>query len=241
MGAFIDLTGKKFFRLTVLEKADKRGNEWYWKCQCDCGNICTIAGTSLRANRTKSCGCWKKEADKQPKGNVKNEIGNKYSHLTVIARAGSTPRGVALWECECDCGNPNHIIVTGDNLRRGHTRSCGCERRSHGEQTIEQLLKENNISFIQEHKPFKFASGSYASFDFFINNQYYIEYDGETHYDKNLHGWHTKEAVTQTQERDIIKNQWCKDNNIPLIRIPYTHLKDLCIKDLLLETSQFIV
>ena len=49
MGAFIDLTGKKFFRLTVLEKADKRGNEWYWKCKCDCGNICTIAGTSLRA------------------------------------------------------------------------------------------------------------------------------------------------------------------------------------------------
>lgn len=32
MGAFIDLTGKKFGRLTVLEKLNKRGNEWYWKC-----------------------------------------------------------------------------------------------------------------------------------------------------------------------------------------------------------------
>ena len=32
---------------------------------------------------------------------------------------------------------------------------------------------------------------------------------------------------------------WCKDNNIPLIRIPYTHYKELKIEDLLLETSKF--
>jgi hypothetical protein len=37
----------------------------------------------------------------------------------------------------------------------------------------------------------------------------------------------------------MIKNQWCKENNIPLIRIPYTHLKDLSIEDLILETSKF--
>ena len=78
MGTFIDLTGKKFNRLTVLEKLDKRGNEWYWKCKCDCGNICEVAGASLRSNRTKSCGCLKKESDRKPKGNVKEEVGNKY-------------------------------------------------------------------------------------------------------------------------------------------------------------------
>jgi len=39
----------------------------------------------------------------------------------------------------------------------------------------------------------------------------------------------------------MIKNQWCKNNNIPLIRIPYTHLEDLRLEDLLLETSQFII
>ena len=33
----------------------------------------------------------------------------------------------------------------------------------------------------------------------------------------------------------------CKENNIPLIRIPYTHLNKLCLEDLLLETSNFIV
>ena len=53
--------------------------------------------------------------------------------------------------------------------------------------------------------------------------------------------WNNKENFLKTQERDVLKNQWCKDNNIPLIRIPYWHLKDLCLEDLLLETSKFIV
>ena len=241
MGAFIDLTGKKFGRLTAVEKLYKKGNEWYWKCQCDCGNICEVRGVSLREGKTKSCGCLKQESDKKPKGNAKNEIDNKYGHLTVIARAGSTPRGIAQWECKCDCGNPNHIIVTGDNLRRGHTLSCGCDKRSHGEIKLSQILNENNISYIQEYKAFKFSSGRWARFDFYINNQYIIEYDGETHYQSNKHGWHNEEHLQKTQERDIIKNQWCKDNNIPLIRIPYWHLQDLCIEDLLLEKSEFIV
>lgn len=39
----------------------------------------------------------------------------------------------------------------------------------------------------------------------------------------------------------MIKNQWCKDNNIPLIRIPYTHLDKLIIEDLKLETTTFLV
>ena len=241
MGKFIDLTGKKFERLTVLEKLYKKGNEWVWKCQCDCGNITEVRGVCLREGKIKSCGCLKKETDRAPKGNVINEIGHKYGHLTVISRAGSDKNGQALWECECDCMAKTHLIVSGGNLRKGHTQSCGCDRRSHGEIKIEQILRDNNISFIQEYKPFKFSSGMWASFDFYIDNKYIIEYDGETHYQKNLHGWHTEERLLKQQERDIIKNKWCLENNISLIRIPYTHLKDLCIDDLKLETSKFIV
>lgn len=56
MGAFIDLTGKKINRLTVIGKGTKHGKEWYWKCRCEC----EVSGSSLRAGRTKSCGCLKK-------------------------------------------------------------------------------------------------------------------------------------------------------------------------------------
>ena len=50
-----------------------------------------------------------------------------------------------------------------------------------GEKTIEKILTENNISFEKE-KVFdtcKFISGQYARFDFYVDNNYIIEYDGE--------------------------------------------------------------
>ena len=123
MGSFIDLTGKQFNRLTVLyDTGRKQGNEHIWHCRCQCGNECDVVGGSLRANRTKSCGCLKKETDKQPKGNVIDEVGHKYGHLTVIKRAGSTPGGIAMWECECDCGN--RLIASRKTLVNGKVRRC---------------------------------------------------------------------------------------------------------------------
>lgn len=105
IGAFIDLTNKTFGELTVLQKIEKRKTEWFWKCQCSCGGEKIVSGKSLRSGSCRSCGCLKQKSDRQPKGNVKNEIGNKYGHLLVIERAGSDNRGEALWKCKCDCGN----------------------------------------------------------------------------------------------------------------------------------------
>lgn len=237
-----DLTGKKFNMLTVLNITDKRQNgSVIWHCKCDCGNQCDVVATSLTRGRTKSCGCLKKITDHQPKGNVIDLTGQKFNHLTVIKRDGSDGRGQAKWLCQCDCGNPNLISVLGSNLRTGHTQSCGCEKMSHGEIAVSNLLKENNIPFEQEKALFKFSNGNNAYFDFYVNNKYLIEYDGETHFKYNLHGWHDIEQLKAQQERDLIKNQWCRQNNIPLIRIPYTHLKNLKIEDLLLQTTDFLI
>lgn len=51
-------------------------------------------------------------------------IGNVYGRLTVIAEAERLPGKRACWVCQCECGNT--VTVVGDNLRRGHTKSCGC-------------------------------------------------------------------------------------------------------------------
>lgn len=241
MGKFLDLTGQRFGRLVVIEETDKRANKSVvWKCKCDCGNEYEVSSKNLRTGSTKSCGCWKKIADRMPKGNVKNEIGNKYGHLTVIERAGSDKNGQAIWLCECDCENHSRIKVLGGNLRKGHTTSCGCDRSSQGEKKVCKILLENNIPFTTQYR---FEELGALSFDFRINvdKPYLIEYDGETHFSCTIHGWHTEEHLQKQQERDEIKNQWCKNNNITLIRIPYWHLKDLSVKDLIPETSQFIV
>lgn len=50
--------------------------------------------------------------------------GNKYGKLTVIRRAENAPKGIARWECKCDCGNV--VTVRGNNLKSGEVKSCGC-------------------------------------------------------------------------------------------------------------------
>ena len=48
-----------------------------------------------------------------------------------------------------------------------------------------------------------------------------IEYDGEQHF-KPIEFFGGEEAFQKQQERDQKKDEWCKENNIPLLRIPYT-------------------
>ena len=62
MGKFIDLTGKKFGRLTVLSLAGKdKNNLLLWECICECGNPVITRGQDLRRGVSKSCGCLKLE------------------------------------------------------------------------------------------------------------------------------------------------------------------------------------
>ena len=65
MGKFIDLTGQKFNRLTVLKRVSnsKSGNV-RWLCKCDCGQTKVIEGRLLKNNSIKSCGCLNRELTK---------------------------------------------------------------------------------------------------------------------------------------------------------------------------------
>lgn len=60
-----DLTGQKFGRLTVIGLNDTDTRKTYWICQCDCGNIKTVRSDSLQSGAVRSCGCMKKEQDKE--------------------------------------------------------------------------------------------------------------------------------------------------------------------------------
>ena len=56
----INMTGKRFHRLLLLEKDLSRKGA-YWICECDCGEIKSIKGKYLRNGDTKSCGCLRSE------------------------------------------------------------------------------------------------------------------------------------------------------------------------------------
>lgn len=61
-------------------------------------------------------------------GAIQNLIGQKYGKLTVVEEAPKKANRTA-WYCKCDCGNANLIHVTGNNLRTGKTKSCGCAKK----------------------------------------------------------------------------------------------------------------
>lgn len=162
----------------------------------------------------------------------------KFGKLTVIKRV-SKPNNVnqnrqyAFWLCQCECGNT--CVVNGTYLRNGDTQSCGCIK-SKGEYKIVKILQENKIFFEQQKTFSGCKDKALLPFDFYVNNQYLIEYDGEQHFNtKSIFDYE------YTHKHDLIKTQWCKKNNIPLIRIPYTHFDNITIEDLKLETSKFII
>lgn len=61
MPAGRDLTGQRFGRLTVLELAENRGVNRYWKVKCDCGWRLEVRAQSLTDGRTESCGCKRRD------------------------------------------------------------------------------------------------------------------------------------------------------------------------------------
>lgn len=245
MGTLIDLTGQKFGRQTVIKRNGNISGRAAQLCKCECGTEKTISGKVLRNGHSKSCGCYKE--DNPPR--LSNLINKKFGKLTVLELmpADFNERnkcgGSRFQKCKCECGNITYVQTS--RLNRGEIQSCGKCSCSKGNNKIAEILKNNNINFKQEVKfdTCKFKDTNYyAKFDFYVENNYIIEYDGEQHFQyKSDNGQNNKENFEKTKNHDEYKNQQCKENNIPLIRIPYTHLKDLCIEDLKLETTTFLV
>jgi hypothetical protein len=215
----IDLTGRRFGRLTVLEFSHNVAQYRHWRVRCDCGNEFTVRGSSLTSENTTQCkrcselgrrgnqhakkhghsanptptyqswkamwarldnpnnASWKYYGEKgisapeswrdyevflfemkeRPPGTIldRNDpakdygpnncawrtplearqnqrqgrrppedlIGQRFGRLVAV-RLSHVKDGHAHWLCQCDCGG--NRIAAAHNLKRGHTRSCGC-------------------------------------------------------------------------------------------------------------------
>jgi hypothetical protein len=124
--------------------------------------------------------------------------------------------------------NPNDHI---------HNRSgCPLCKNHIGEIYVAKLLKDNNINFIPQKT---FPDCKYKRklrFDFYIPEfNILIEYDGFQHFEK-LEIFGGKESFILQEIKDEIKNKYCENNNIPLIRLPYwlsnKDLKEILLNDI---------
>lgn len=123
------------------------------------------------------------------------------------------------------CGTP---FVTSLALFTQHggqmCQSCR-DTESIGERKIRMYLESNNILFEQEKWFSDCRDVNPLPFDFYLPHyNTIIEFDGKQHYEQ---GHFTHSKLSYTQAHDAIKNNYCKNNNIKLIRIPYWDLNNI--------------
>lgn len=215
---FQDLTGKRYGNLLVLglaeaDKQKKHKNIWKCECQCTDKNIVYVSTNQLNFKNITSCGC----------GRRKDLTGKRFGKLIALyPTERRTNNQSVIWHCKCDCGNDCEYSV--DRLERGEAVSCGC-LVSKGEEKLKKILQNLDIFFIQQYKFLDCMNpktGCSLYFDFYLPDyNCCIEYDGEQHFHYADSGWNTKENFEKNKYRDDVKNQYCKKNNIKLIRIPY--------------------
>ena len=113
----IDLSGRRFGQLTVLELTNERKSNGgaVWKCRCDCGTELSVSESNLKRGATVSCGCVRRA----------DLTGMQFGKLTVLRLGKKSNQGNgSFWICRCSCGNECEVHAA--KLKSGHTTSCGC-------------------------------------------------------------------------------------------------------------------
>jgi len=128
-----------------------------------------------------------------------------------------------------ECGS---VFKTTPTSFLGGTRCPNCFFISKGELKIKKILEENSVLFEQQKTFEGLKDNRKLRFDFYLPEyNTCIEYDGRQHFEP-IDIWGGKEELFKIKERDLIKNKYCKENSIKLLRI---HYKDKNLRSLVKE------
>lgn len=219
----------------LIERTQKKKNNWYGLFKCPyCGKIFEYQLQHILRGECSSCGCQRVYGlaslnypdEKRNNIDLTNQRIGKWTVLYCVGAKKEYSSRSLYWHCRCDCGTEKDVSSL--ILRRGESLSCGCNRISKGEYKIKQALQELDIPFEQE-KTFNDCRNPFTNallrFDFYLFDlDCCIEYDGEQHY-KEVDFFHN--SLKQNRFLDNLKEEYCKQNNIVLIRIPYTDISKI--------------
>lgn len=196
-----------------------------------CNHIYEVKPNNILNNNRKCplcSGCIKKD-----ELYVQNFLDEKFpEEFRVIGKYKNKDTPIEVIHRSCN----NVITPTFNNIRSSKFGCMFCTMSS-GELQISKILSECNINYTYQYKNSKCKDKKILPFDFYfeINNiPHIIEYDGRQHFlpifgnDEDSRG----ETLRITKHHDAIKNNFCKDNNIKLLRVSYieTEIKNI-IKD----------
>jgi len=172
--------------------------------------------------RCPKCAKCIKKTTEQFKQEIYDLVGNSY---TVLGEYIGAKNKIKIKHND-GCG---HIYEVNPTNFIHSLNKCPRHKESKNENIISKYLNNLNINYKTQYKFENCKNKRCLLFDFalFDNEENLIclvEYDGEQHFDvmrfsKNINKQNSK--FTQVKEHDKIKNDYCKANNITLIRIPY--------------------
>ena len=123
------------------------------------------------------------------------------------------------------CGTPFTTSLVLFTQHGGQMCDNCKDAESIGERRIRNFLELNNILFEQEKWFSDCRDIKPLPFDFYLSDyNTVIEFDGKQHYEQ---GHFTHSHLSYTQAHDAIKNNYCKENNINLLRIPYWDINNI--------------
>lgn len=228
------LTGKRCGHLTALYPLDgyTQGNYVVWVCICDCGNLCTRTSEMLlHARENTSCGCVVHK--NHGRSIERNYSGQTYGNITILKKIGRI-NGKARYRCKCECESPcgNQLftysaidrVISGEIIAKP-----GCQK-SIGEARIEEILRDLHIRYTPQAMFDTLVNpktGKKLLCDFYLpDKNMVIEFDWRQHYQEGTQ-WGGKMRVVESMYYDGIKNDWCVQNGITMVRIPYCYRDDL--------------
>ena len=203
------------FGYKLLSK-EYKNNKTELEIQCnDCGNIFHMRFNNFKDGKHR-CECKSKPLVLTYEY-VKNYIEScGYKLLSKEYKNNATY--LLVW-----CGNPNHkpYKVKFNNFKDCNSRCPECNTTSKGEEKIKEILIKYNIKFNQQYLFNDCRNTRPLPFDFYLP-QYNItiEYDGRQHYKLDCFNMNLLDLMN-LKYNDNKKTQYCNDNNIKLIRIPY--------------------
>lgn len=203
------------FGYKLLSK-EYKNNKTELEIQCnDCGNIFHMRFNNFKDGKHR-CECKSKPLVLTYEY-VKNYIEScGYKLLSKEYKNNATY--LLVW-----CGNPNHkpYKVKFNNFKDCNSRCPECNTTSKGEEKIKEILIKYNIKFNQQYLFNDCRNTRPLPFDFYLlQYNITIEYDGRQHYKLDCFNMNLLDLMN-LKYNDNKKTQYCNNNNIKLIRIPY--------------------
>lgn len=222
----------------VIELDDKGKVKTFVKCKCPIHNntFLTRAGDLRRGKGCQLCGYEKmKSKQRLTLEDIKERLREKNDNIEIISN--EYINNLEKLKCRCKiCGHEWNISWA--NLQKLST--CPQCMGSHGEKEIINYFKKNNIPYKYQYRFNDCKDERTLPFDFYLPEfNLCIEYDGQLHYEsaRYIKNEEIMDLKLQKQQRhDKIKDDYCKNKRIKLLRIPYWEFDNIpkILKDTLI-------